>query len=154
MQFSSSSAILFLFCCGFCFCDSIADFTSNLRSLAASSKCNLAWPPWRMATDRNCKWQLHSPSGKRTLTLRFRGVSAGKMLDVLTPLRCLDLLSIDWSASTRCSFSISSSYVVRRNTVVTRECMTLEAVQTLYASFVAISSFHSGGITLFDCPHI
>ena len=40
------------------------------------------------------------------------------------------------------------------NTVVTPECTTLETVQTLRTSFVAISTFHSGRISLFDCQHI
>ena len=51
-------------------------------------------------------------------------------------------------------FFISSDYVVRSDTVVTPECTTLEAVQTLYAFFVAISTFDACRITLFDGQHI
>ena len=51
-------------------------------------------------------------------------------------------------------FFISSDYVVRSDTVVTPESTTREAVQTLYGSFVAISTFHSGGMTLFDRQHM
>jgi len=51
-------------------------------------------------------------------------------------------------------FFIGSDYVVRSDTVVTPECTTLEAVQTLYAFFLAISTFDACRITLFDGQHI
>jgi len=40
-------------------------------------------------------------------------------------------------------FFVNWNYVVPGDTVVTPECTTLETVQTLYATFVAISTFHT-----------
>jgi len=51
-------------------------------------------------------------------------------------------------------FFISSHYVVPSDAVVTPECTTLEAVQTLGALFVAVSTFDSRSVTLFNGQHI
>jgi hypothetical protein len=43
---------------------------------------------------------------------------------------------------------------MRCNTVVTPECTTLEAVQTVGAFFVAVSTFDTCSVALFDGQHI
>ena len=51
-------------------------------------------------------------------------------------------------------FSVSSDYVVRRNTVVTPKDTTLETIATLCAFVVAVSTFNSCCTALFNGQHI